>query len=352
MDMTTQERLCAVYDLSAPLREATPVRGGNQHRMWRLETRRGVWAVKELSDAAARTDEGRTRIERTEQIAALAQAHGFPAVAALEGAEGERVNDVGDGDGVVAVVVYPWADGVTLSPGPAAPHQAAQIGALLARLHRLDLPGDGLPTPPRDHFTPGQWRDLAFAGRVSGRRWAEEFADGLDDVLAANQAAQMASVALTNGQVVGHRDLDQKNVLWQAATGEPLALDWEQAGLTHPAQEAMGCALNWAGVSAGPPDRAAFEAFLRGYRTVAPLQRDSLIVADGSIGGKWLLWLHICLAQSLDPARPASDRDAASGRARHALGVLRGLVRDAPTRRAWISDVQQNGSASPREHAL
>jgi len=336
MDETTRARLCALYDLGAPVgNRAAPVRGGFQHRMWRIETRRGVWAVKQLGNAA-RGEEGRARIERTERVAREAHAHGFPALVAVASADnGACVREIADG---VAVVVYPWAEGETLAPGPAAPNQAQQIGALLARLHTLNLPGDGLLSPPRDHFAPDELRDFVVRGRGAGAAWADEFADGLNDVLAASEAARIASEVLAHEQVVGHRDLDQKNVLWRSGTGEPVVLDWEQACLTHPAQEAMGCALNWAGVSAGPPDKIIFQAFVQGYRAVAPLQSADLAVADGGVLGKWLLWLHVCLSASLDDAAPPPERDAAGERARHALSVLRGLVRDAPVRRAWIVD--------------
>src|SRR5688500_3862671 len=45
--------VAAAFELGTPLRPMTRVGGGNVHRMWRLDTDRGSWAVKQLRPGTA-----------------------------------------------------------------------------------------------------------------------------------------------------------------------------------------------------------------------------------------------------------------------------------------------------------
>lgn len=56
---------------------------------------------------------------------------------------------------------------------------------------------------------------------------------------------------------MSHRDLDQKNVLWNT-DNHPHLIDWESAGWTNPMVELVTMALNWGGIVSGQIDRDAF----------------------------------------------------------------------------------------------
>ena len=324
-DTVFWEQVCRNYGFGELLAAPRPVAGGFQHRMWRVDTSAGPFAVKILHARCAEDPDCRRRCFGGERIARRAADADLPAVAALESPEGPLRRFGG-----AAVLCYGWEEGTTLPPTPAPPARAGLIGGLLGRLHALNLPwGDDSP-PSSECFPAQHWHDLAQ--RVKDERLSLAFA--LPDLLAWNEATREATDQLNQGWVVSHRDLDQKNVLWRAAA--PRLLDWEAAGPVHPALEVMGTALNWAGQSAGPPDQAVFRAFLAGYRRQAPLDADALGHAATAVLGKWLVWLEVCLRRALDAAVP-EEQTAALGSAAHALATLRVLAAALPDRLAWIN---------------
>jgi Ser/Thr protein kinase RdoA (MazF antagonist) len=252
--------LCERFQLGATLREAQPVTGGLIHRMWRIETTEGSFAVKQLNPEIISQPGLYDRYRQTEQIATVMAAQGVPAVPALTRADGP-VQDIDD----MSVLVYPWIDGSALSPGPANLAQAGQIGAVLGQMHTLRLEIPGLEIPTWRVFRDDDWVLLARRAIERALPWAERLRDMLRDIRWWNGLAQEADKRLWNTLVVSHRDLDQKNVLWQ--DGARFAIvDWESAGLTNPTRELADAALAWSGQTVGEPSEAAFRAVIDGYR--------------------------------------------------------------------------------------
>ncbi|WP_449602525.1 phosphotransferase [Paenibacillus sp. Marseille-Q9583] len=62
---------------------------------------------------------------------------------------------------------------------------------------------------------------------------------------------------ILNHMVISHRDLDQKNVLWDELQ-IPIIIDWEAAGPIHPTQELIDVALYWSGFETGSVRKDAF----------------------------------------------------------------------------------------------
>ncbi len=289
MNETLWKNIAAVYDLGAWSTPPQAVTGGLKHRLYQARTTRGEYAVKVLNPRLLR-EPGRTaRYKRAEQIAQAAARAGLPPIPALPGPDGP-VQVVGP----VTVMVFPWLSGTILSPGPASPDAAHQIGALLGRLHALAPDVHSLEPPPSWHFSDAYWARAVRQGREDGAVWATAVGEALPDLKRWSASAHQAREALGPGWTATHRDMDQKNVFW-SDLHTPWLLDWEEAGAMNPALEVMGSALNWAGVAAGPPAEATFLAFLDGYRDAAPLDPGALHHAAVAVLDKWLIWLDFNL---------------------------------------------------------
>ncbi|KTC94325.1 putative aminoglycoside phosphotransferase [Legionella erythra] len=96
--------------------------------------------------------------------------------------------------------------------------------------------------------------------------------------------------------VIGHRDLHSHNIIWQD-NNRPCFLDWESAGLIHPAIELLGLALNCAGVVENQFDDALFSATLHGYFKTVPYRFKTDDTLWQLIFHSWLLWYAYCLKQ-------------------------------------------------------
>ena len=306
----TARLLCSRYRLGAPTATPQPVAGGLIHRMYHLSTTEGRFAVKVLDQQIMQTAGIREEFRRSERIAAAFADADVPAVLALE-APGGTVQDLAG----MTVIVYPWCDGFILPKSAASPTQAAQIGAILGRIHALDLrlPGEALTSslPMRKPIPQQNWEALVNRGREQDIEWASALAAALPDLFRWDKEGIEAEKLLPPGLVISHCDLDQKNVLWRDRD-TPVVIDWESAGATRPAAEVIGAALDWSGQSAGPPDRAAFAAVIAGYRQRAEFPSEIALLLLQARLADWAGWLGANMRRSFGD-EIASDEQVALG---------------------------------------
>ncbi len=327
-DMLTAE-VCRRYGLGTPVTPLSAVTGGLLHRLYRLETDKGRYAVKVLDADVLRKPGVRDEFRRAEHIAALFAEADVPAVTALA-VKGDTVQDVGEG----TVIVFPWLDGDMLPFYPVTTEQARQIGAVLGRMHTLNLQVPGLPMPAFSTYADAHWETLVRQAHAADMEWANDPASLLVELRAWNRLAQEGYGGIGSRWVVSHGDLDQKNVLWKDDT--PYLIDWESAGLVSPALEVIGAALSWSGQTIGPPNQAVFAALLHEYCRHADLPAGVGRAALQGCLGNWLHWLEPNMRRSL----PTSGADAAGQNAgahevKQTLAPLRALAANIEVWAAW-----------------
>lgn len=227
--------------LGTPVGPMTRVHGGLLNRVWRLETDRGVFAVKQLTldrDWTFRRDD----IFRLEQTAFAA---GIPMPEPVS-ADAE-------------VLVHRWVDGRSVPEAPVEASFAFEIGEILARLHALDVEWTSVPT---DDPMPADWPELAARAAASGQPWAGELLAAVDPFLAISRFVDECE---RRGPVVlSHRDINPRNLL--EAAGHPIVLDWETAAEVRLAAELGSTALNLAkGRGFDGIEPSVFRTVLDGY---------------------------------------------------------------------------------------
>jgi len=321
VDSQQLAQICAAYKLGAPLAGARTVRGGLLHRMWRVTTTKGDFAVKELNPDIMRKSGARDEYRRSERIAAAMAAAGVPAVTARR-AHGDSVWDL---DGAT-VMVFDWVDGETMPWGAVSPEQGERVGAMLGRIHTCHPDAPGLSAPEWSMFEDTHWNLLVDQAMEQEAPWASALSVALPDLAAWSASYRAASAKLTRTLVVSHCDLDQKNVLWRDAV-TPAIVDWEAAGLTNPALELAGAALDWSGQPAGPPLEATFVAVLEGYRRAGGVACDAGRDALHGVMGNWLNWLEFNTRRALGATAEGSDERALGVRETvRTLDILRRLA--------------------------
>ena len=283
--------------------------------MWRVDSERGSFAVKQLDALIARRPGIRDVYRASERVARSAATAGIPALPALC-RDGDPVQRMG----AHTVLVFDWVDGQTLGEGAAGAERCRLVGRLLARVHTLALDPSGFEATPLAPPTDEQWRALLARGARGGLAWSREV--GLRELGEWCARAQRAAAGLPGPQVVSHRDLDQKNVMWRA-DGSPVLIDWEGVGLVEPRLELAELALCWSGALVEPADRASFLAFCLGYAEVRhPGELGAAL--DAALLGR-LAWLAYNMERSLDGAGP-EERERGAREAKREVGRLRRLV--------------------------
>lgn len=211
--------VAAAFGLGRPVALTGPVAHGRLGSIWRLESDRGRYAVKESRFAP---DPG--EVERDAAYQEVFHAAGIAMPAVVRALDGSVLADV-EGE---TLRVYEWVDvcGQDRGLDPVA------VGTLLARLHRVHLPADG---PVDEWYTTSLgedgWATVVRELSTAGAPFADRLAGLVPDVLAAESVLR-APMDLQ----VCHRDLWADN-LRSTADGGLVALDWENAGAADPSQE-------------------------------------------------------------------------------------------------------------------
>ena len=227
--------------LGAPLRPMARVPGKAANRVYRLDTDRGSFAVKQL-DVVRPWPFHHDDVFRFEQAAFAA---GIPMPEPI----------AADAD----VQVHRWVDGQQLPEAAVPRSYALEIGEILARIHALDVTWTH---GPDEQPAPQDWPTLAERAAATGQPWADRLANSVDVFLA---IADFVDTCERPGPVVlTHRDIHPWNLLVRG--GRPVVLDWEIAGNLDLAGELGSTALS---LSKGPGfddiDPATFRSVLEGY---------------------------------------------------------------------------------------
>ncbi|MET7336100.1 aminoglycoside phosphotransferase family protein [Nonomuraea sp. NPDC005650] len=286
------------YGLGEPVGPAGYAARGELGRIWRLDTGRGSWAVKELlvpgEESAARQD------------AAFQRAAGEAGVR-LPGhvttAEGDVLLDG-------RWRVYEWVD---LVPGEAV--TAAELGVVTAGLHRVGHPASG---PVAAWFSEpvgrAAWEELAAAGGA----WAPMLERALADLVALDALVAPPGSPITTC----HRDVNMENVC-RAADGGVIVLDWENCGPARPAWELAGILVDLPLKDAV----AAYHAY-RGAggpaRVAEPADFSMAIAVQGHL-------LELYARRALSPEESEENRERAHARLHAML--------DRPLTPARIDDI-------------
>ena len=301
------DRICAALSLGTLTAPPIRLSGGYTHRMFRLDTTTGRYAVKLLNPEIMQRPDALDNYRTAEAFEALLEQRGLPILPALT-IGGKKRQQV---DGRY-LYVFDYFDGRVLKDDEITPAHCRRMGQALAGIHSVNPPATvgrtpqspNRPTPgitPVVGFAPstqaltalvGQARPNADSSPTKGSQpspsanadsspigrafWCEltpallssedARAEGGMLLAAAPMLARVTAAIedairrLPPRETLCHNDMDAKNVLWQ---GEDFRIiDLECLGYADPRQELLDLAISWAG---WPAEEARFKAFLQGY---------------------------------------------------------------------------------------
>ena len=296
---THLRELCARLGLGTPLADLQPVTGGLHHRMWRLRTGRGRFAIKQLShDTDVDDPETRAHFNATEATAEAFAERSIPAVFARS--VNREYLQILEGTGYL---VHPWRDAAAVPLGRVSERHALEVARILARMHALALDS---PLPRQHQY------DIPLEENIEvlvefARGFHIKLADTLQRALPSfREIARCqpdAIAVLDSCRVVSHGDTDQKNVLWDV-DGGPWLIDWESARWLNPGYEALLQALNWSGIT-GQFSPKVFSAFLDTYVGAGGnINKQQLGAAYQCVRCDWLNWLMYNVGRCMDLEEP------------------------------------------------
>lgn len=318
MDDVTAARVARAFGLGDVRGHPRAVPGAYSHRVWRLTTNKGTWAVKIFDRTVdhARSPHWRAHMDEAVAIELAAGRAGLTLPRPVF-TDGTAIAEI---PGTGTVRVHEWAEGEPVPLGTRDPLLAARIGVHLATLHRLPItcgPTPAIATHDDDHIT-------ALARK--GSPWARLMPAARD---AWHVVRELTAQRVTRPAIATHRDLGPKNAL-TARGGFPVIVDWDVAGPWTADEELAAACLEWAGVKTGEPDRAAATALLEAYIGHGGKGRVGGAEALAAWLAKQANWTEMHLRHALDPGAARHDLAAEA-----VPGLLNELVRYAEGAHRW-----------------
>lgn len=271
--------------------EPLPVSGGLLHKMYCVETSLGKYAVKALNPQIMSRPTAMQNYWRAESIAMLVSQR-VPALAAKR-INGHFMHEI-DGQ---YFLIFDWMDGTSLRTEDIHVSHCVTIGKLLADIHNTDFSKLGLICQDSKAKKEIDWRFYLIKGKTVDAPWVEPLSAVIDMLYIWQEQALAAEQTLASNQVISHRDLDCKNVLWKGES--PTIIDWESAGFINPLRDLMETALYWSEDVQGSIDQKRFMAFLQAYKDDHhKLDADWSVVLASGFSSK-LGWLEYSLKRSI-----------------------------------------------------
>lgn len=305
---------------------APPIRlsGGFTHRMFRLDTTTGVYAVKLLNPEIMRRPDAMDNYRTAEYFEALLEQENLPILAAKTIA-GRKMQCV-DGQ---YLYVFDHFEGRPLQAEALTPIHCAKMGEVLAKIHAADRPEN--PGEPKiAEFI--DWTALTekLLSSDEARAEGELLHSTLPMLTCLTAAAEDAARRLPRMTALCHNDMDPKNVLWRGDNFR--IIDLECLGYADPMQELLDLAISWS----EPADEARFKAFVSAYYSAGGARpADIALLYDSR--RNYLEWLayNAERAMSADP----SERGIAREQIRATLAKLQTDDAAREARLQWIVDI-------------
>lgn len=326
--MASAQLVARRFRLGAPASDLVPVPGGNTHRLFRLTTDRGVWAVKQVQ----RVDED-WWLDGLQESAALERAAlsaGVPVPRPVEPAEpiAEVLAELPAGGETLTYRVHTWVDG-SVPRGPAPPELLEWAARTSATLHGLGLRSRSPLMSTYRTCSAEEWQDWADQARRRGREIGDRLHVHLPVVLDV-QDRLVPVLGLEDAARLCHGDLSPRNVL--ITTDGPVLLDWDSAGPDVPDLEWVRTASAFLRIPPGSLRRAHVRSALDLYTRSGGDRRAPTSLALAGLLGSQLRALAYFTWCALGHRGVGPEREVAADAV--AVAALDDLVQSAAVDRA------------------
>jgi len=279
------EKLVKEENLGTSVTEITTVTGGLSHRMYKVVTEKGIYAIKELNQGVMKRKGAYSNFVFSEKVTNIVKVNGIKAVGAVK-----LNNDIIKKINEDYFMVFDWLDGKTLKAKEITKKHCEIIGKILAKIHNMDfseIEDNERKKIDKQEFDWNKYLELA---KEKNKDYIEILEQNCSLLYELNNKSNEALEYASKNLVISHTDLDRKNVMWQEDT--PFIIDWEASGYVNPTIELIQVAWYWSGGDVENIDYNKFEIVVNTYKKYSNREIDKninkLIYVDIYGGLEWL----------------------------------------------------------------
>jgi Ser/Thr protein kinase RdoA (MazF antagonist) len=229
----TIEKLCESLSIGILTDEPMPVYGGLSHKMYAITTTQGKYAVKILNPQRIDLKSA----ELSEQIANIAVKR-IPAVPAKI-FNNKSVQEI---EGQL-FLVFDWVEGNNVEYDDITIEHSKIMGAILADIHKTDFSALNISSDDSPHIDLIDWNFYLQKGELCNTVWVDLMKNNINMLYDYYLKAIEASNSLVDKNIISHRNLDPRNVIWNGY--KPYIVDWEDAEMINPLYDFINTAIHW-----------------------------------------------------------------------------------------------------------
>lgn len=276
---------CGLGELIA---DAEPVSGGLMHRMYKVTTNSGIYAVKHLNEEIMKRPGVLENYARAERIEEMLEKSEIPMVPAMifHGKKMQRIENN-------FFYVFRWQKGKITEWNNISEKQCYMAGNILGRIHAIQPEN---VAPEEAKLSQIDWQGYMQKAREKGSVIAALLEEKQELLASAESELNKARAALPSMRCLSNEDMDPKNVMWDGDS--PWVIDLECLDYGNPVSHVMTLALQWAGTVTSTFDVEKLMAFFDGYLEAY----DNCFRGYSDIVGvayNWVEWLEYNIQRAL-----------------------------------------------------
>ena len=255
--MKNIEKICTICGLGNLVQEPKVVTGGLLHKMYCVQTNQGKYAIKTLNPDVMNKPDAMKKLEQAERIAYRLKNENDISAICVKPMDGKMVFELDH----TYYEIFEWFDGKSIfNPDITAAH-CAKVGEQLGKIHASNICVEGLyrENTVRCRY---EWKHLLSALKKEN----EVYLLLQENILQLKQwdcDVVENAAKLKKNQVISHRDLDPKNIMWK--NDVPYIIDWEAAGYINPYEELIQVLNYWIVDENQNYNKEKFDALMNAY---------------------------------------------------------------------------------------
>ena len=287
------ERLILNNDLGSVIKNINKITGGLSHRMYKVETDKGIYAVKELNSGVMKREKAYSNFVFSEKVTDIAKENGISAIGAIK-LKNDIIIKIDDS----YFMVFEWLEGKILKSEEITDKHCEIIGKILAKIHNIDfskIEDNERKNIDTEYF---DWNRYVPFAEEQNKPYIYELKENIELLYKLNKNSVKAIQYSKNNLVISHTDLDRKNVMWQDE--KAFIIDWEASGYINPTIELIQVAWYWSGGDIENIEYNKFEKVINSYKQVykGSIDKNIDILINADLYGG-LAWIDYNLKRSL-----------------------------------------------------
>ncbi len=296
--------------LGEVLSQVEPVAGGFMHRMYKVKTDVGVYAVKHLNPEIMKREEAHDNFRRAEEIELLLEREKLPIVPAMV-LSGKKMQEIAGN----YFYIFRWQEGRITDWDNISLEQCHMAGSILGKMHGICPRNVAHKEPELSNIN---WQEYVKRAVTEKNEIATVLEDNLQLLIQAEEALNEARRSLPDILCISNEDMDPK--MWE--NGKAWVIDLECLDYGNPISHALQLALQWSGIVSCNMDVERIVAFFEGYLA----SYDNCFRGYSDVFGlayTWVEWLESNIQRALGECVDEAERTLGIAEVKNTIGRIK-----------------------------